>query len=428
MASYDSDSSGGDEGNYEATNILLGYASKEPTDDTVSQLGGHPTWLEPATSPSGALAKCKVCNDLMVLLLQLNGDMPDHFPGHERRLYLFNCKRRTCKRKEGSIRALRGVKHTRVEQSRFKTVKEKSSTATSPPSAHQGIGDSLFGTKSSSTSNKSPANPFSTSTAATTDSNPFSKPQDSFPPISSFAAKAPQRPVFTEDLPASFASKAKISTSSPSTSSAQISVAHEPWPALDAFPPAYPSYYLDADYETLDALPEPAIPTPTVDLDEGGSSAAGGGGGGKEDKDAFESTIDRTFQRFADRLAQNPLQVLRYEYRGTPLLYSKTDAVGTRLVPHHGNEGGKVTTTRAGGSGMPNCMNCGAERGFELQLTSQAIAELEVDEMSLEGMEWGTIIVGVCSRDCQASGVGVDEVGYVEEWVGVQWEEVAGKR
>lgn len=42
MASYDSDSSGAEDDAYTETNVLLGYASKEPTDDTISQLGGHP--------------------------------------------------------------------------------------------------------------------------------------------------------------------------------------------------------------------------------------------------------------------------------------------------------------------------------------------------------------------------------------------------
>lgn len=41
MASYDSDSSGAEDGDYTETNVLLGYASKEATDDTTSQLGGH---------------------------------------------------------------------------------------------------------------------------------------------------------------------------------------------------------------------------------------------------------------------------------------------------------------------------------------------------------------------------------------------------
>lgn len=40
MADYDSDSSAG--GDDVETNVLLGYASKEPTADDFSQLGGRP--------------------------------------------------------------------------------------------------------------------------------------------------------------------------------------------------------------------------------------------------------------------------------------------------------------------------------------------------------------------------------------------------
>jgi hypothetical protein len=42
MAPYDSDSSGGEEEDFTETNVLLGYASKEPGDDTISYLGGRP--------------------------------------------------------------------------------------------------------------------------------------------------------------------------------------------------------------------------------------------------------------------------------------------------------------------------------------------------------------------------------------------------
>ena len=41
MAMYDSDSSDENDA-YTITNTLLGYASKEPTDDSISQLGGLP--------------------------------------------------------------------------------------------------------------------------------------------------------------------------------------------------------------------------------------------------------------------------------------------------------------------------------------------------------------------------------------------------
>jgi pre-rRNA-processing protein TSR4 len=44
MADYDSDSSGA--GEDVETNVLLGYASKEPTGDDFSQLGGLPVRID----------------------------------------------------------------------------------------------------------------------------------------------------------------------------------------------------------------------------------------------------------------------------------------------------------------------------------------------------------------------------------------------
>ena len=60
-------------------------------------------------------------------------------------------------------------------------------------------------------------------------------------------------------------------------------------------------------------------------------------------------------------------------------------------------------------------------------MTPQAIAELEVGEEGFDGMEWGTVVVGVCGVDCAPGSLKMGEVGYVEEWAGVQWEEVGRK-
>ena len=55
-----------------------------------------------------------------------------------------------------------------------------------------------------------------------------------------------------------------------------------------------------------------------------------------------------------------------------------------------------------------------------MQLVPGAIAALEEDDVSLEeGMEWGTIIIGVCGKNCGEVG----EMVFKEEWCGVQWEE-----
>lgn len=130
--------------------------------------------------------------------------------------------------------------------------------------------------------------------------------------------------------------------------------------------------------------------------------------------------MDKTFQKFADRLSQNPEQVLRYEYAGQPLLYSKTDAVGKMFTSE-----GKV-----GVKGIPRCGNCGSARVLELQVTPRLIEEVEREDVGIDGMDWGTILMGTCGRDCGGGdgGGGGEGVGFVEEWVGVQWEESASHK
>ena len=345
------------------------------------------------------------------MLLQLHADLPEHFPEHERRLYIFTCRKKTCRRKEGSIRVLRSV---RISETPRAPSKSKSPAT----KIQQNMGDSLFGNRTGGQVN---GNPFS-SPAATHNDNPFSSNRPRPPTPTS------QIPLIkvTDDLPATFAQKARISSP---TVPAKPEVPFETWPT--DFPSPYPKYNLDADYETLDIPEKPTGSSQAMYFDEtnGSSSTAVSG---KEDPDAFENTMDKTFQRFADRLAQNPLQVLRYEFGGSPLLYSKSDVVGKRLGPYQSSSQSsntKVSSSgRNGGSGIPPCANCGSARVFETQLTPQAICELEVDEMGLEGMDWGTVIVGVCGEDCEATSVEVGQVGYVEEWVGVQWEEATMPR
>src|SRR5690606_28923720 len=104
-------------------------------------------WLDEDKAPSAAIARCKVCNDLMVLLLQLNAELPDRFPGHERRLYVFSCKRKGCRRKDGNIRAIRGIRVS-AETPSQSAKNNPAPQATAPPKASsQGLGEELFGVK-----------------------------------------------------------------------------------------------------------------------------------------------------------------------------------------------------------------------------------------------------------------------------------------
>lgn len=347
----------------------------------------------------------------MVLLLQLNGELPEKFPNHERRLYVFACRKASCRRKAGTIRVLRGVRQWKedgisksaakeVEKKEKKPEPEKEKEASTPA-----LGDALFGGSSllggtSANPFSANANPFSTSSGP---ANPFGSssqggnPFASQPEASTPKASEPEKEA-EETLPKTFAQT--LSLNAPPK---EPPPAPEPWPAADALPQAYPTLYLaDADFETLDPTPS-SIPENARMEDADAAEPSG------LDREAFESSMDSTFQKFADRMSQNPEQVIRYEHGGMPLLYSKTDEIGEKLTK----------------STMPGCSNCGGRRTFEVQMTPHAITELEADDMSLDGMEWGTIIVGVCERDCSPSTCEIGQAGYVEEWAGVQWEELS---
>lgn len=369
----------------------------------------------------------------MVVLLQLNAELNERFPGHVRRLYVFSCRRKSCRRKEGSIRALRGVrisadaaakaKERKEKEQRDKEQKEKAEAERKEK--EKGLGEALFGVQGKGAFGAAgAANPFS-SGGSSAGAKPFAKAvSNPFSTASSEATKAepsqteaepePTSSKYsTKDLPKTFAET--LSLNNPQAPEKRgTPPPPEPWPPEAEQPKPFPlSYLADADYETLDPIPAPKDVPTTMEIDDGAGS---GSGGGKEDKDVFESTIDSTFQKFADRLAQNPEQCIRYEFNGQPLLYSKTDAVGRRL--HDAGAGGRI----------PPCENCRGERVFEVQLVPGAIAELESEEDGLEGMDWGTVIVGTCATDCVPTGTADGEAGYLEEWAGVQWEELTQRR
>ncbi|KKY29197.1 putative pdcd2_c domain [Phaeomoniella chlamydospora] len=452
MSGYESDSSGlSDQEEYTETNVLLGYPSQDPTDDTISHLGGYPSWLEDSKTPTASFAKCKVCKSYMSLLLQLNGDLPEHFPNDERRLYIFSCRRKACYRKVGSIRALREVRKAEPDETRKKTKSTEQEPSTQPALAQQpDLGAALFGSSTKAPFPTGNANPFSMSnnSASSTLTNPFAP----LPPTSSLAAIPPQKPVEEPSdpqtvSPETFASKLRVSSpDSSSDSPAQSSTSQpqdtEPWPSDTSFPPPYPSLHLDADYEALSPTTLPpeakalASKVQYEDETEGPSSSSSKTTADDGLKDNFESTIDRTFLKFSDRLAQNPEQVLRYEWKGTPLLYSSTDNVASRfpsLLAQSSSSTSKVSTITTSSSStiqnrIPRCEYCTSPRVFELQLVPGLISALEDDDVTTDfdsGMEWGTIILGVCERNCCDKGIG--EVGWREEWVGVQWEEWVGK-
>lgn len=365
----------------------------------------------------------------MLLLLELHGDLPDHFPDNERRLYIFGCPRKPCNKKPGSIRALRATKKLKSQPVARKIEKsEPPKEEKKPEGPKQDLGASLFGSTSLIGSVSANANPFSSSSAASaqTDSNPFAVPAATpTAPAAEPNKPSPAQPASEKTLAESFADKVRVSSPPPTAKTPETSGPSAPWPAESAFPQPYKHFYLDAEYETLSRPSTPTIPE-NVTIDNTEEETGGGSSG--ELKDALESQLDKAFMKFSTRLGHNPEQILRYEFRGTPILYSHNDAVGKLLHdPKHGAPG-HVSVAGNGALRIPRCEYCGSARVFELQLVPHAISVLEEDrevgmgEKDDAGMEWGTIILGVCGKDCAPEEVGV--TGWREEWAGVQWEEL----
>jgi len=361
-------------------------------------------WLADNVAPPGEFANCKVCNSPMLLLLELHGDLPDHFPTDERRLYIFGCPRKPCNRKPGSIRAYRATRKVNLnsspqqdEQEGTKEIEKKETAPPPPPPQPQqprDLGASLFGATALTSSVSANANPFSSNPGSSAGGfvNPFAMPKPSTAPAPAPAPAPTPAQSSTNALAESFADKVRISSPEPSASN----------PALTTFKPTPESS------GALAPWPEP--------MEEEGA--------GGDLKDTFESELDKAFMKFSTRLSHNPEQVLRYEYRGSPLLCSYADPVGKLLHPEH--SAGRVTTV--GGGHMPRCEYCGAQRVFEVQLVPHAISILEDGRPGVglgegdAGMEWGTIVMGVCSKDCAPEALW--QTGWREEWAGVQWEEM----
>jgi pre-rRNA-processing protein TSR4 len=334
----------------------------------------------------------------MSLLLQLNGAVPES--PHERMFYIFGCKEKTCRRKTGSVRALRGVKVAKdfeEKEANARAARDKEAKAVAEERRRKEgevkpkAGDLLFGSGAGLGKAQAGGNPFSSGGGS---ANPSSAGNTS---SSSTTAKG------TEQLRKSFADTLKISLPAKSVSEEDESLLYgpsEPWPS--PLPHKYPLFYLDADYETL-AAPEPQqnVETDAMEADPTPTS----------DSSADDGKLDTAFQKFADRVAQNPEQVLRYERAGTPLLYSHDDTVAKVLLDR------KDYTAKR----IPACSGCKKrERVFEFQLMPHTITVLEGEEVGLEGMEWGTIVVGSCL--CVPKVRDENGVGWMEEWVGVQWE------
>lgn len=241
---------------------------------------------------------------------------------------MFTCLQKQCRRKLGSVRAVRACvvrkgaeKTEKAEEVKGKPVEKK----VEAPRA----GDMLFGSGLGTSTNANPfaiggstaANPFAMGGSSKAAANPFGNPFGGTPKSAPEKDQPEAKVEQTKDTPVSpaegpsklaqsFADTLKLNNTQATTTKEdepQFYGPAEPWPS--PIPNCFPNYYLDAEYEQLDAKPESIIPE-NIPTEEDVMADASGGGG--EDWGGYEkSTLDKTFQKFADRVAENPEQVLR---------------------------------------------------------------------------------------------------------------------
>lgn len=102
---------------------------------------------------------------------------------------------------------------------------------------------------------------------------------------------------------------------------------------------------------------------------------------------------DKVFRQFQKRIDDYPNQVLRYDRGGQPLLISGKNVPGPNLIP--------------------KC-KCGARRKFEFQIMPQILNYLEQEETLEDGLDFGTILIYTCPKNCHGNLKYVPEIAWVQ--------------
>lgn len=367
------------------SSVTLGFVDTEvtPSEQPIfedSFIGGQPVWFHENSPPPEELVSCKNCGGVLALILQAFSPLEDAL--YDRALYVFGCQKSSCNRQKGTIRALRAVSKDPDRVSGYKKEIEESQKQTLDSKLNLGEGnDFLFD-----------QNPFAGSDNPFGGANPFDQQKQTNSP----EKKKQERKEGKLDF-ASIAAKAAPLPKAPSNKASEL--------------PEYPGYFLYVDQENFhkkkaQKLPDNVnIADSALDYELETSSARELA---PESQAVATSLQDKVFQHFSEIVEYNPLQVLRYDLGGSPLLFSSLGEVAGQVAQ----------------SLVPKpAYNPSSERRFELQVMPKTIIDFEKNNVEITGgIEWGTIIVYTDVED-YVPNLDENHVGYVEEWVGVQWEE-----
>ncbi|KAJ3720891.1 programmed cell death protein 2 [Lentinula raphanica] len=426
------------------TSVLLGVPDgpitsvNELVDAAVSRIGGHPAFL-PANEPPISSSQCKICSFPMELLVQMWCPFEDS--PMDRALYVWGCANPGCQRKDGSVRAWRGLRfnekyaaklEAKLARKRARLEAERQAQLAKQPS------------KTNPFSLKTPSNP-----------NPFGLGAQIFGDTS--PASGTERP--SNDTEEDQSAEDEVESDTESTSSEKslltamtnTTLLDSPWKAAPAYTPPL---YLSTASEYLPPQPKTRIPSGVDVLDPAAE-------GGKDISWAFEPyenslEVDQVFERFTKRVGYEGEQCIRYELHGTPLPFS-SDKIFESLFPIPASDPLPVTkpdfkivlpqkrTYSPTSSILSPCPSCKGKRTFECQLMPNLINILRNTEDTInkkltdeerrsavqkllkggteKGMEWGTCMIFSCENDCRidADGKEIKDV-WQEELVLVQWD------
>lgn len=423
------------------TNSLLGYvdveiSENEPLYAKDSFIGGQPLPVDKKSPIPSELVHCKNCGKPLRLLTQCTADLPDTL--YDRVLYVFICIESSCRRKEGTVRAIRGVKKDEKEmERREKEEKQKAEEQ------ERKIQKEIEREKETKTLVENLFAPTSAASAAATDStienpfassvaNPFGASSNPFD-----TKKVKEELQKVEKEKTSFADIARNAVNKDEKESKKQQKQKQ---VVDYKLPEFKGYILYFEQEKLDPSKRQLPPLPeNLKIEEEGevieenvSSNNVQQGNlpkinpakNKETEDLSKLFDDQTFQNFTRILSYNPQQVVRYEPGGSPILYSSKDKVSRIFY----SDNGKFKDRSEWSIPSPAYNPSGCRR-FEMQLMPKMIIDLESDIVDVQkilqnGMEWGTIIVATDSEDfVPLNWLDDNGVAYLEEWCGVQWEE-----
>lgn len=391
-----SDSSDEESINETSSSVQLGFIDcsieeDSPTiEDTI--LGGAPIWLHPQSLPEEKLVTCDVCGNRMALYIQAFAPFKNLL--YDRVIYVFGCKSRFCSFKAGSVKCIRGIRKDvekmdqLYKEQEIELQKQEAARAEKEKNAKliNDLTKDLFGSGSST-------NPFDGGFH-----KEIAKHKSNEQPKSKLPQKESYADVVSKTIiPAKQTKPTKVHS--------------------DEQFPKYPGYFVYVAKETFRTQPDPELEK-YKDLIETNSI----------DEDITSKSIDvnpqitkisnmlqdKFFENFSETVQYNPQQILRYDVGGKPLLYSGKDAIGKAFNQSPFN--------------IPNPgVNPSGSRQFEMQLMPKAIMDLEAEELDiLNGMSWGTIIICTDTEDYIPEDYYDDNnVAYIQEYCGVQWEESA---